>query len=608
MLIQTRKQFEAARTALLLADVIAVDTETTGLYFHKGDKIIGISTYCALQGQEDYFLGCYFPWRHSPKTMDLFTLSENLPMEWLQELRPALEREDITLLFHNAKFDLKMLRQEGINCRAPFYDTMVMSHMIDENGVHSLKGLGAERWGEDIRTEEKLTKKLVQKKGGWDRTSAEEMRKYAVKDAELTFELWREFLTELDSQELTPLWPREEQFVRCLLELEWEGIELDAELAKRLSSQAVARMREIEDELGFDPLRLDVLASKLFLAPPEGLGLPIGPLSNTSSQTWPGGIPSMPEEYLSQLKHPVVSNVLEYRGLVKANSTWYAGFQQKASSQGRLHPSYNTAEKKEKWGTRTTRLSSSYPNIQQMPRNVTDFPARKLLQPPEGMTLFEFDYSQIELRLAVCYAYDDVPVMVEALQIGADPHQITADAIGVSRQTAKHAMYTTLYGGGAPTLVETLKRLEWQTTGRLIEVSEEEARAVLVPFHQLHPGFKKKLREAERVARKTGYVKLWTGRRRHFVEQWEFHKAFNSVIQGGAAEIMKDTMLSFFRERDSKPYRMALQIHDSLWFEVPVENQDKWCREITETMEWPTSKFPIPFPVDTKLLRERCAS
>lgn len=600
MLIQTRAQFEAARTALLRADIIAVDTETTGLYVHQGDQLIGISTYCSLQGETNYFLGCYFPFRHSPKSMDLFTQSENLPLEWMQELRPALERPDMQLIFHNAKFDLKMLRKEGIEVKAPFYDTMIQSHMIDENGVHSLKGLGAERWGEDIRTEEKRTKKLIQKRGGWDKVSAEEMRLYAVKDAELTYELWREFKDELDQQELTQLWPREEMFARCLLELEWEGIEIDKTLAQRLSSEAVGRMRDIEDELGFDPLKLDLLARRLFLPPPEGLGLLPGPLTNTSSRDFPAGRPVMDEEVLSKYDHPLVSSVLEYRGLVKANSTWYAGFQQKSSSAGRIHPSYNTGSR-EKWGTRTTRLSSSYPNIQQMPRS-KDVLVRKLLRPPEGMQMWEFDYSQIELRLAVCYAYDDVPVMVEAFKNDEDPHQTTADRIGITRTTAKHSTYTVLYGGGFEKLAETFERLELQETGQVIHFDRGRSKEILDGFHSLHPGFKKKIRQAERTAKANGYVKLWTGRRRHFREVWEYHKAFNSVIQGGSAEIMKDTMLKLFKLSDSRPWRMVLQVHDSLWFEIPENDQDS-LDEIKSIMEWPTQKFPVPFPVDLKMIR-----
>lgn len=607
MLIQNRTQFEAARTALLQAPVIAVDTETTGLNFHMGDYIIGVSTYCPMPGQEEYGLSFYFPFRHSPKSMNLFTVSENLPEEWLEELGRCFLRKDVTLIFHNAKFDLKMLRQENIDIVTPIIDTMVMSHMIDENGVHSLKGLGAEKWGPEVRIEEKQTKKLVQKLGGWDKTSAAEMAPYAEKDAELTYDLWREFREELHQQELTPLWPREEQFLRCLMELEWEGIEIDFQMAESYSVVARQRMRQIEDELGFDPLKLDVLAHKLFASPPEGLGLLPQALTDSCTREFPAGRPVMDEGVLSSYKHPLTALVLEYRGLVKANSTWWKGFPEKASKTGRIHPTYNTnprENKKQSWGTRTGRLSSSWPNIQQMPRD-PDTPVRKLLRPPENHLMMEFDYSQIELRIAASYAKDEM--YIEAFRNGDDPHQLTADAIGVERQSAKHAAYTMLYGGSSKTLKATFERLEYQETGRLIDFPLEQAEQIIADYYRIHPELKKLAKTAEMTARQNGFVRLWTGRRRHFdpKEPWTHRKAFNSVIQGGAAEIIKDAMLRFYEIRGvPNSLRMVLQVHDSLWFEVCCELQDQWVDYIKAIME-DVEGWPVPFPVDVKEIRGR---
>ena len=176
----------------------------------------------------------------------------------------------------------------------------------------------------------------------------------------------------------------------------------------------------------------------------------------------------MDERVLSSYRQPLCNLVLEYRSLVKANSTWWKGFPEKADKQGRIHPGYNTNPKGkgESWGTRTGRLSSSFPNIQQMPRD-PNTPVRKLLLPPTGFSMVEFDYSQVELRIAASYCNDEM--YIEAFRNGDDPHQLTADAIGVTRQTAKHAAYTICYGGGRDTLKETFERLEYQTSGRLID-------------------------------------------------------------------------------------------------------------------------------------------
>lgn len=616
MLIQTREQFIAARTTLLQTNYIAVDTETSGLHFHMGHHIIGISTACKLPGNEQYQLLCYFPFRHDPKSMDLFTLSENLPIEWMKELATCFTRSDVELSFHNFKFDAKMLRKEGITITrdTKVWDTMVMSHMVDENGVHSLKGLAAELWGDQVREEETFTKALVRKRGGWDKTSAAEMSDYACKDAEMTFDLKDQLLPELETQELTPLWEsQEEPFLHVLLDMEWEGIEVDLEMASERSEASRARMRELEDAMGFDPGKKDALAHRLFAAPPEGLGLIPGALNKTSSEEFPQGIPVMDEPFLSRhLEHALVRNVLEYRGLVKANSTWWKGFPEKADKAGRIHPQYSTGIGKEKFGTVTGRLSSSWPNVQQMPRDEST-PVKKLLLPPDQFRMYEFDYSQIELRLAACYADDEL--YLEAFRNGEDPHQATAEAIGIERQPAKHASYCILYGGAADTLKGTIERLTFQETGQFIEFPIERAEEILRLYYEVHPNLKSKPKEAERVARRRGYVNLWTGRRRHFLkeEPWTHRKAFNSVLQGGAAEILKHTMLQLASkisgykaesEFGTAPYRMVTQIHDSLWFEVSNHFREQWLAEIQEIMEWPgvNGRFPIPFPVDMKLV------
>lgn len=632
MLIQTREQFDSVRTTLLNAPVIAVDTETNGLYPHLGNRLIGISMTCNLPIDPKYRLSVYFPFRHDPKSMDLFTVSENLPVEWIKDLKPVLERSDVQLIFHNFKFDARILKADGISIteRTRIWDTMVMSHMSDENKVHSLKGQAAERWGEDAREEERETKKLIKKRGGWDKVSAAELEPYACKDTELTFDLWRELLDELSEQDLMQLWPQKEEFLHCLKLLEFQGIELDVELARERRLQTERRMRELESQLGFDPLKLDNLAHILYGAPPGGLGLHYSETSDTSTSEFPNGRPKMGEHILARIDHPIARNVLEYRGLVKANSTWWKGYLQKADPSNRIHPEYATSDKKEKFGTVTGRLSSSNPNIQQMPRDKST-PVKKLLIPPTGWSMWELDYAQVELRLAACYARD--PLYIEAFRAGVDAHQATADAMGgVDRQAAKHASFCILYGGQWDTLQATIERLHYLETGELISFPEQEAKDILNTYYQVHPSLKQVADQATMTVRLNGFVKLWNGAKRHFNEtetfkhkksgQWMTrgnypfaYKAFNSVIQGGAAALMEETMLRAYRKyRDSKatvPWRMVLQVHDSLWFEVEEETgsglitEESTILELKELMEWPGQMFEVPFPVEEQLVRRR---
>lgn len=604
MLIQTQANFEAAMSALLTSPCIAVDTETNGLYVHEGHRLAGISTYCKIPGQ-DFWLGAYFPFRHA-EGASLFDQSHNLPLEYLRELASVFARPELTTYWHNSKFDMGMLRAEGIEVAGRFYDSAVLSHMVNENGSHKLKDLAEARWGEVVKDELKALKSYLKGSKRYDLVPPKIMEPYAVQDARLTYLLVEDLLKECEVQELRKLWEeKKEDFSRCLLDMEWYGMLVDMSLAETLSQEAQSRMREIEDQLGFDPLKLAVLAHNLYASPPEGLGFLPGELSSTVTSEFPHGIPKMDEAVLAGFQHPVADSVLEYRGLVKANSTWFSGFQQRADASHRVHPSFNqcaTEESrrgsKESGGTKTGRLSCSRPNMQQLPRNIEETPVRRLIIAPPRFRIYEFDYSQVELRIASCYA--NAELLLDAFKNGVDPHKVTADKLGIERTPAKHAAYTILYGGGAERLAETIERLTWQETGQRIEYPIEKAKEIINGFFEINPGFRQASKLAEKTMRNLGYCKLWNGGRRHIQEPWNMHKAFNSVIQGGAAAIMEESMLRFYRGRDKKPYHMISQVHDSLWFEVPDDFRDEYIDEIIAVMEWPDEVFPIPFKVDSK--------
>lgn len=582
MLVESRQQFEAARTILIDAERIAVDTETTGYYVHQGHKLCGISVFAELAGMKGYGAGFYFPFRHKAGE-DLFSVGDNLPEEWMRELAVPLSDPEKTLIFHNAKFDLGFLRREGIEVNGTVADTVVMSHLWDENGSHALKNLSAKLFGESAKNEQEEIKKLLRKAKTFDAIPARLMEPYAVKDAELTHKLYEHFLPLLEQEGLIPVLEREMRFTRCLFEMEWAGVAIDLDLARTLADGAMQRMRQIEDLLGFDPLKLDRLARKLFSAPPDGLGLIPGPLTNSPTRDFPRGRPMMDEAVLSTYDDPVVSLVLEYRGLVKANSTWYTGFQQKAMMDGRLHATFNQC------GTKTGRLSCSNPNLQQLPRNVEDTPVRRLLQAPGEWELWEFDYAQIEFRLGAVYA--ECSPLLEIFRSGADIFTQMAGELNLDRQTTKMVVYLTLYGGGARNLAQRLG------------CEQDVAKSILDNFHETYPGFRELARKAEMAARNRGWVQTWAGRRRHIVEEWEYHKAFNSIIQGGAGDIVKETMLMFHEDPMPEFFRMVSQVHDSLLFEVKSSHTEASIPVIRRVMEWPEEKFGIPFPVDAKLMK-----
>jgi DNA polymerase I len=637
VLVQDRTQFEAARTVLAAADVICFDTESTGLLPHQGDRMCGIATLAKMTGT-GYHLSSYFPFRHKPGD-DLFSVSENLPMDWFGELVQVMMGK--LLIAHNWKYDMSIVKYEGYDLtRSPFLCTQVLSWLNCEWESHRLEDLTVKyKLDESAAGYKKEMQEKAKKAKGYQNVSPVEMDPYACRDVENTWQLCDFLLKKLEEQGLSHLIDREMEFARLLFDMEWYGIGADLDLAQTLSAEAAARMRQLEDDMGFDPLKNAELARRLCLAPPEGLGLIPESLTNTPSPEFPNGLPALRKEWLAKnLAHPLVANVVEYKALVKARSTWFDGFCEHAgrTRDGRLHTTFNGSSGSKsksgvegKSGTVTGRLNSSGPNMQQTPREEEtqgdkeeqkiQRRVKKLFLPGhQRWSLWEFDYKQIEARLGASYA--GATPMLDAFRAGEDAHKVTAQRIGCSRQTAKHATYTILYGGGASTLAGTIERLEFQTTGRVITYPVSDAQEILDAFFGLYPGFREIQARSAQLIRKRGYVLMWNGRKRHY-ERWydpalrkqidNGHKAFNSVIQGGAAEIIKTTMLILDKMRDrvgdryDYAWRVVSQVHDSLWVEVIWDNMESYIDDIKFQMEWPSrdTRFQVPFDVDVHLLR-----
>lgn len=588
MLIQTRDQFVHAKTVLLDSEITAVDTETAGF----SGPIIGISTHCEIVGRDGMEVSFYFPFRHE-HDYNLFKNVENLPVEWLKELKGVFERKDAKWIFHNFKFDLQKFWREGIDFPGEVVDTMLMSWMIDENTPNDLKGLGKRFVSDDAKHEQDHITSLTKTLGAWEAVPPDVMGAYAEKDAQLTYRLFFIFQPMLQKQEMAELLPTEIQFARLLAEMEYRGIRIDTERAKQLAYETQCWIQSTQETLGFDPAKRKELARRLFAAPPQGRGLKPRGITKSklaspitlSDGTTVSKIPLMDRAALETYDDPLAATTLEYRSRSKALSTWFLGFLEKADTEGRLHTTFK------QHGTKTTRLSSSNPNVQQIPRTtdeerelgISKSQVKTLFLPEDDCELWEFDYSQCEFRLAGCYSQETA--IIEGYKSGTDFHQLTADLLGIDRQDAKTVNFAILYGAGARKLAQQLG------------VSEAEGLQVLSEFRATYPRLTDVAKQAEKAARR-GWVRYWDGRKRHFQYSSEYHKAFNSVIQGGAARIVIQTMLRL-REAGYLPH---LQVHDSLWFSIPVGEVEEQSKAIREIMEWPSENFPIEFPVDAKRL------
>lgn len=593
MLVQTRDEFLQARTTLLKADVIAVDTETNWTDDWDSRELMGISMHCRLPENNEYELSFYFPFRHQHDRNLFSKHNENLPYEWLRDLACVLERTDCIYVGHGFKFDFKVLEREGIFLTATLRDTLLLSWMDNENKFsHELNDLAKLVGDKKDRAE---LKSIAKNLGGWEKIPPEVMERYACGDTRITYHLYEYFWPRLEKQELTKLYEREEKKLRILTKMEQRGIQIDKDTAVKLSEEARTRMRDTLAEFGYDPGKPSQLAHRLFGAPPEGLALPIlGGYSKRKSKEFPQGIPYMTEAVLSRLNHPEALKVLDYRSWQKANSTWYEGWFNKTTSDGRIHPEFK------QHGTVTTRLSCTKPNMQQIPRDVERTPVKSMLRARRGYELWEFDYSQMEFRLGAIYA--DCNPILDAYQHGIDVHQLTSSRLnleeltGLSRSEARYAAkqtnFLTIYGGGAAVLRSQI----WRDTR--LDMPYETAEEILEEFHKSYPEWKKIANRCEAAAKQRGYVKMWTGRRRHFDVVWKHKDAFNSIIQGGCAEIIFDSMIQLHEEG----FEIVSQVHDSLWIEVPTDSCDSDRDRIRKIMEWPKEEFGIPFPVDEKRL------
>ena len=548
MLINTQELYEQELAPFLQSSntPIAVDTETNITDRYQDRFLLGISL-----AKDDRIF--YIPIGHD-SWMDTDGL--NLPVP--KELYRGVQAE---LVFFNAKFDLHVLKKAGIIIPdLKIYDVMLMCHLIDENEFqYSLDMMGLKYL--NVRKERDLAKEM---KKDWLSIPAPIMAKYAEQDARMTLELYNHL-----KEQFTPyeeVWNIDEKFLLLLQQMEQKGIPVNVEVAKELQLRCEKRLQEIENELGIDIAKPSQLHRKLFDAPPIGFGIKV-------TQRTPNGKPQVNTRFLETCNHPAAGLILEWREIQKQLTSYYNPYITKAEGYGRIHADF------QQHGTVTGRLSCKNPNLQQIPR---DAPVKKLFLAESGKQLWEIDFRTIEMRLAMVYA--DETKMLEIFKVDGDVHQATADDLKVTRQQAKVINFLIIYGGGANALSAQLN------------LSLTESKKILDRYRAAYPKLFRKMNEATAAGEQFGEVKLWSGRKRHFKWPSEAHKGFNSIIQGGAFEIVKRSML---RLREAG-FDIRSQVHDSVWIMVNNEAEVKEAEKIMS--DWTEELFGLKFSVESKRL------
>lgn len=526
---------------------IVVDTETNITNRYHERYCMGISIEC--QGQL-----FYMPVRHDS------WMTPNAPnVEVPPHLLSGVGAE---LVFHNAKFDLHVLQRLGVNIRPDtrVYDTMLMAHLLNENLYdYSLESLSKKflPGGKEI-----ILKDIWS--GAWEQMPSFAMAKYAETDVLRTGQLYD--LLKPAFVDFEPVWEIDEQFMYLLQKMEAKGLLLDKDNAQSLMLLCEKRLEEIQEQLGFDPAKPSQLHKRLFAEPPVGLGLQI-------TQRTPTGKPQVNTKFLKILQHPIAGLLLENSELGKLLSSYYKPYLDFTVGHDKIHASFK------QHGTVTGRLSCADPNMHQIPR---ESPIKKLFLPEDGKQLWEIDFSALEPRLAAVYGQE--PVLLDLFKENGDYHQLTASSLGIPRQSGKVVNLTMMYGGGAPSIMNSL--------GCDNRTAMKHVNGFWGTYRYLD-ACKTAVNEA---AEKYGEIKMWSGRRRRFPYRGEARKAFNSLIQGGGFEIVKRATMFL----DDAGFDIRNQVHDSVWL---ILDSEKDVPEAEHVMsDWTTKEFGLHFAVESKRL------
>ena len=546
---------------------------------------------------------CYIPLNHKSGDDDLFggnKLAPNqLPLQKVLELlKPIFEDPAIIKIGQNIKYDMKILSRYNIDI-FPIDDTMLLSYALNggahNHGMDSLSSRYLDHSPISIKSLLGSGKSAIT----FDQLSIAEAVDYAAEDADITLRLWKLFKPLLHKSRVTKVYEiLERPLVSVLAEMEQNGIKVDRDTLSRMSNSFAQKMAGLEDEIfkaagrSFNVGSPKQLGEILF----DEMEIPGGKKGKTGA--YATGADVLEDLIVEGYDFP--SKVLDWRQLSKLKSTYTDALQDHINvDTGRVHTSYSMA------GTSTGRLSSTDPNLQNIPIRTED--GRRIREAficDEGSVLLSLDYSQIELRILAQIA--DIDSLKEAFYQGQDIHALTASQMfdvpldkmdPMIRRQAKAINFGIIYGISGYGLARNLR------------IPRKEAQAFIEKYFERFPGIKDYMESTVSFAKENGYVQTLFGRRIHTPEintrgpQAGFSKraAINAPIQGTAADIIRRAMIKMPGMIKQLPAKMLLQVHDELLFEVRKEAVDETIsivKDVMETASLPALEMSIPLTVD----------
>ena len=577
-LVENEEELRQLCDFFITKESVSIDTETTSTDAISAE-LVGLSF--SVEEKKAFYVAVPANYEEALKIVQIF--------------KPLYESDKIMKIGQNIKYDYEVLTRYGVTLQGKMFDTMIAHYLIQPELHHNMDYMAETLLGyQTIHIEELLGPKGKKQKNMRD-LSPTDIYEYAAEDADITLQLKNVLeprLKELGVEEL--FWNIEMPLVRVLADMELNGVCLDTEALQDTSKIFTERMKQYEQEIYKEA------GEEFNISSPKQVGdILFGKLQimDKPKKTKTGQYVTS-EEVLQSLesKSPIVRNILNYRGMKKLLSTYIDALPKLINPRtGHIHTSFNQAL------TATGRLSSSDPNLQNIPVRTDDGKEiRKCFIPEEGCLFFSADYSQIELRIMAHLSEDEN--MMEAFREGHDIHRATAAKIwhvdidkvtDAQRKKAKQANFGIIYGITTYGLAQRM------------DIPNGEAKELIEGYFRTFPKVQAYMEHAKEVARAKGYAETLFHRRRYLadinsrnatVRGFAERNAINAPIQGTEADIIKVAMVRIWErfKKEGIRSKMILQVHDELNFSVFPEEREQVESIVIEEMQ---NAYPLNVPL-----------
>ena len=577
--VETAPQRKALIAELQKQDTICFDTETTGLDARQALPLGIAFSYAPHTG---YYVVC------PPDRADA--------LQVLEEFRVVLEDESIEKIGHNLKYDITLLKWNGIDVRGRLTDTMLAHSMKEPEMRHGLDYLSSLYLNyKPIPTSDLIGEKGEDQLNMRD-VDVAKVAEYACEDADITLQVAAAIRPDIEARGVSQVCDEVEcPLIPVLVDMEHEGIRLDTDALQEFSDRLALEIEQLQANI------FEAAGHEFNIDSPKQLGVVLYEelqIEDKPKKTATGQYSTREAELLRLSgRHEIVADVLEYRNARKLKSVYVDQLPETVNPKtGRVHTHYSQS-----W-TATGRIQSNHPNLQTIPirkERGRDIRAAFVARDDDHL-LLSADYSQIELRVMAELSGDEG--MLEAFQSGEDIHRVTAakvykvDADDVTREMrdkAKTVNFGIIYGISAFGLQQRLN------------IPRAEANELIKNYFAKYPGVQTYIDKTIALAKQNGYVATPTGRRRYIrdinsksraVASAAERLAMNSPIQGTAADILKLAMIKVHRMLREEGFetKMLLTVHDELVFDMPKKEKDDVMPRIEQAM---TGAFSMKVPI-----------